>query len=58
MKEIDIEVVEKLRDRIMAIPIREYFVPNKRKIILERIIEEFTKIGIKVVSHNQHYGNQ
>jgi len=48
MKEVDIKIVETLRDRIMAIPIREYFEPNKRQIILNRMIEEFEKIGIKV----------
>ena len=46
--EISQESVEALRDRLMAIPIREYFVPNRRAVILEKIKEVLVKAGYKV----------
>ena len=44
------EFVEMLRDRLMAIPIREYFEPNRRKVIADRIAIEFIKNGVEVKS--------
>lgn len=43
------EFIEMLRDRLMAIPIREYFIPNRRKVIANRIAEELIKNGVEVV---------
>lgn len=42
------EFVGMLRDRLMAIPIREYFIPNRRKVIADRITEEFIKNGVEL----------
>lgn len=47
--EVTEEFVEMLRDRLMTIPIREYFTPNKRKIIVDKIRETFIKHGVEVV---------
>jgi len=46
--EVTRKFIGMLRDRLMAIPIREYFEPNKRKIIADRIEEEFVKNGVKI----------
>jgi len=43
------EFVGMLRDRLMAIPIREYFIPNRRKVIADRIAKELIKNGVEVM---------
>ena len=45
---VDKAFVERLRDRLMAIPIREYFVPNKRQAILDELIKKFNELGVEV----------
>ena len=45
---VDMAFVERLRDRLMAIPIREYFVPNKRKAILDELIKKFKEQGVEI----------
>ena len=47
--EVTEEFVEMLRDRLMAIPIREYFIPNRREVIANKIKETFIKHGVGVV---------
>ena len=46
---VDMAFVGTLRDRLMAIPIREYFVPNKRKAIMDELIKKFNEQGVEVV---------
>jgi len=42
------EEIEILRDRIMAMPIKEYYTPNKRKVILDEMIIKFKEAGVKI----------
>lgn len=46
---VDMAFVGTLRDRLMAIPIREYFVPNRRKAIMDELIKKFNEQGVEVV---------
>jgi len=41
--------VEMLRDRLMAIPIREYYISNRRKVIADKLKETFIRHGVEVV---------
>ena len=45
---VDMAFVERLRDRLMAIPIREYFVKNRRQVILEELVKKFNELGVEV----------
>ena len=40
--------VELLRDRMMAIPIKEYFTPNKRQVIAKEIAAVLRRHGYEV----------
>lgn len=40
--------IELLRDRMMAIPIKEYYTPGKRQFIAKEIADVFTKHGYEV----------
>ena len=40
--------VEKLRDHLMAIRIKEYYVPNPRKAIADEIAKELERNGVEV----------
>ena len=46
---VDMAFLGTLRDRLMAIPIREYFVPNRRKVIMDELIKKFNEQGVEVV---------
>ena len=46
---VDMAFVGTLRDRLMAIPIREYFVPNRRKAIMDELIKKFNEQGVEVI---------
>jgi len=45
---VDMAFVERLRDRLMAVPIREYFVANRRKAILDELVKKFNELGVEV----------
>jgi len=46
--EVDGAFIAMLRDRMMAIRIKEYFAPNPRKAIADEIRNEFIKNGVTV----------
>jgi len=45
---VSMAFVERLRDRLMAVPIREYFVKNRRQAILDELVKKFKELGVEV----------